>query len=162
MSGLTVTHDAVAALTGEVAVHGSSPAETGGFLLSRRESRTRLDLLALAGNAGIGRGRDVFKVSARAIERLFTWAGERDLLIAAQVHSHRGQAFLSPTDLRHGFAVEGFVTSVIPTYARPPVDPAAWGWWRYDEGHWQPAGAPVCVPGPAEVVRFDAGGVHGS
>jgi hypothetical protein len=162
MRSLSVTSDAVQALADEVAQCGSRPAETGGFLLCRENSDERLDIVALAGNAGIKRERDVFKVSGAAIERLFTWAGERELQIGAQVHSHRGRAFLSETDLRHGFAVEGFITSVIPTYMRPPREPAAWGWWCYRNGRWERGSAPVSVPGAAEVVRFDRAGVHAS
>jgi hypothetical protein len=155
VSGLSVSGDAVRHLSAEIARYGAKPAETGGFLMANAHTRERLAVLALAGQVGIDRGRDLFRVSSSAIERLFTWAGDHDLLIRAQVHSHRGRAFLSETDLRHGFAVEGFVTSVVPTYAHPPGDPGSWGWWSYDAGRWRALRGPRVAPGAAQVVRFD-------
>jgi hypothetical protein len=160
VTGMTVASEAAVRLVDEIARHGRGPAETGGFLLAQPADRDHLTVLALAGDRGIERGRDLFKVSGGAIERLFTWAGDRDLLIRAQVHSHRRGAFLSATDLRHGFAVEGFITAVVPTYSQPPRDPDDWAWWICNAGHWDRAGAPSLVPGAGVVVRFDADGVH--
>jgi hypothetical protein len=159
VSGLSVSRDAIRHLSTEIAVHGARPAETGGFLLAHANTRERLDVLALADQVGINRGRDLFRIRSSAIERLFTWAGDQDLLIRAQVHSHRGGAFLSETDLRHGFAVEGFITSVVPNYARPPDDPASWGWWSYSARRWRVLCPPSVAPGRARVVRFDQAGV---
>lgn len=159
MSGLSISDSAVSQLRADVARHAARPAETGGFLLARTDSRERLDVVALAGEAGVRRSRDVFRVSATAIERLFVWAADNELLIRAQVHSHRGNAFLSRTDLRHGFAVAGFITAVIPTYTDPPWNLSDWGWWFFDAGRWRAANGPTVSPGAARVVRFDEAGI---
>lgn len=160
MSGLSISAQVVGELTVEVALHGARGTETGGFLLARPHAPEHIDVLALAGAAGVRRGRELFVISAAAIERLFSWAGERELAIRAQVHSHRAAAFLSTTDLRHGFAVEGFISSVIPTYTNPPPDPVRWGWWRCDATRWTPIHGPRITSGTAVTVRFDEEGVH--
>jgi hypothetical protein len=162
MSALVITEQAVARLLADVRLHGARRVEAGAFLLAREIAPERLELVALAGERGIRRARDLFKVPGRAIERLFTWASDRDLMIRAQVHSHRRTAFLSPTDLRGGFSVDGFVTCVIPYYAEPPAEPEGWGWWEYGAGRWRTRTAPTPVAGEAEVVYFDTGGVHGA
>lgn len=162
MSDLSISTDLVAELTRDVAGHGALECETGGFLLAQREKSGEaghLDVLALARNSGIQRRRDLFVISATAIERLFTWAGEQELAIRAQVHSHRKQAFLSPTDERHGFAVERFITTVIPSYATPPIHPAQWGWWRYVGTRWTPTESPSVTRGTVVTVDFDEDGV---
>lgn len=161
MSALVITEQAVARLLADVRLHGGRPTEAGAFLLAPAGESERLELVALAGERGIHRARDLLKVSGSAIERLFSWAADRDLMIRAQVHSHRRTAYLSPTDLRGGFSVDGFVTCVIPHYAAPPAEPERWGWWEYGAGRWTTRAAPTAVAGDAEVVHFDAGGVHG-
>jgi hypothetical protein len=160
MSELSIGAQVVAELTGEVALHGAGNAETGGFLHSHSQARGHIDVLALADSAGVRRARDLFALSAAAIERLFSWAGERDLAIRAQVHSHRAAAILSTTDVRHGFAVEGFISAVIPDYRHPAPDPLRWGWWRCDAGRWTPIGGPRVARDTAVTVRFDEDGVR--
>jgi hypothetical protein len=159
MTAFSVARDAVLRLVAEVGEHGAVRVETGGFLLSRPTADGRHDILALAGEEGVRRSQDLFEVSGEAVERLFGWAAEQELRIGVQVHSHRQEAFLSRTDLRHGFTVEGFTTSVIPTYADPPRNPGSWGWWTCKAGEWKSTQPPAVVEGPAEVVRFDSGGV---
>jgi hypothetical protein len=75
--------------------------ETGAFLLSA-PGDDQVSVIAITGQAGIVRRPNLFAVSGKAIDRLFTWAEDRDLSIRAQLHSHRGAAFLSETDLLHG------------------------------------------------------------
>lgn len=160
MSALTLSDQALDTLLTETRAWGARPAETGAFLLSVPAAADRLVVIALAGSAGIRRERDLFLISGAALERLFSWAGERSLTVRAQIHSHRGHAFLSPTDLRGGFNVEGFTTAVIPRYADPPADPTAWGWWRYGVGGWRICAGPKPVRASAEVVVFDARGIR--
>ena len=145
------------ALLDDVRTWGARGAETGGFLLAAPNQA--ISILALAGTAGIMRRKDVFGVSPRALARLFSWAGDRGLHVAALAHSHRGPAFLSNTDLRHGFSVRGFTTTVVPYFAAPPQDPRRWGWWRCD-GEWRKADAPRVIAGDAAAIRFDEKGVH--
>jgi hypothetical protein len=153
-----------ASLHEDVARHGALDVETGMFLLARDEQEVAC--LALAGKRGITRRRDRFAASGKALARLFRYAAEQELTVVAQIHSHSGHAFLSPVDLRHGFAVEGFLTSVVPNYRHAPRDPAAWGWWQYTGGSWQPSAAyriddsaNSAAQTSASVISFDEDGI---
>jgi hypothetical protein len=144
-----------------VIAYGKLDVETGLFLLAPRGSDT-VTSVAFAGTRGVERRPDRFALSARAVSKLLRHLGEHDLLAAAQVHSHRGRAFLSQTDLDHGFSVEGFISAVIPHYDRPPSDPRGWGWWRYERGRWEPI-EPFSLSANASdvsAVIFDEDGVH--
>ena len=141
--------------------YGSLDVETGLFLLASRGSDT-VTSVALAGTRGVERHRGRFALTARAVSKLMRHLRQRDLIAAAQVHSHRGRAGLSRTDLGHGFSVEGFTSAVIPFYQRPSHDPQRWGWWRYRDGRWQPTEPLALNRSTAEVsaVVFDEDGVH--
>jgi hypothetical protein len=156
MTSVSITDGVCTSLLNDVRTWGARGVETGGFLLAHPNGP--ISILALAGNGGVARRRGLFSVSPRALARLFSWAGDRDLHVAAQAHSHGGRAFLSETDLRHGFSVAGFTTTVIPYFAAPPDDPRRWGWWRY-EGEWREAEAPAVISGNASVIRFDEEGI---
>lgn len=162
MSSLLITRDLVDALVAEIGVWGARHAETGGFLLAAEDRPDRANVLALAGQAGIVRRRDLFTVSGGAIERLFSWAGDAELRIRAQVHSHARGAFLSRTDLRHGFDVDGFITAVVPHFASPSVRPGDWGWWQRGSGRWQAQRAPDVIAGPVRIFHFDERGLRAS
>ncbi|WP_440305313.1 hypothetical protein [Jatrophihabitans sp.] len=45
----------------------------------------------------------------------------------AHLHSHQHHAFLSAIDRVGTIRVPGFIASVIPSFAAPPLDPADWG-----------------------------------
>jgi hypothetical protein len=160
VSGLVLCSGARDGVIAEVERYGALACETGGFLLTTAGTPERLAIAALADERGIDRRRGLFEVSGRAIERLFAWAGERELAIRAQVHSHGRRAFLSRTDVEHGFTVEGFTTAVVPWFAAPPADPARWGWWRCAGGDWLTADAPAVIEAAAEIVHFDEDGVR--
>jgi hypothetical protein len=153
--GLEITKGAVEAVVFEIITWGTEICETGAFMLSSEASPDRMATVALPGLAGVHRAHDGFKLSGAAIERLFTWAADSGFRIRAQMHSHRRHAFLSPTDLRYGFNVEGFITSVVPDYAAPPHDPADWGWWRYQRQGWDTARSPTVIDGGCTTVLFD-------
>jgi hypothetical protein len=140
MSTLAIPPAMALAIHAEVAHHGARDVETGMFLLAAPGVRT-VGTLALAGSAGV--------------TRLFSHARREQLEIVAQIHSHAGRAFLSEVDLRHGFAVEGFTTSVIPTYRRPPLDPASWGWWRHDGRGWKTVPPYTIGDDHATIIAFD-------
>jgi hypothetical protein len=161
MSGLQIHAGMVALLLDEVRRYGARSMETGAFLLSHADAADELELVALPGQSGVRRRANLFEISGEAIGRLFEWASESERSIRAQIHSHKRTAFLSRTDLKFGFNVEGFVTCVIPHYADPPKAPAGWGWWEYRHGSWQPRKAPVVVAGAAEAIEFDAEGLNG-
>lgn len=147
----------------DVAGYGLRGVETGMFLLGPRDG-SGVTTVAFAGTAGVTRRKDHFAVTGTALARLFRHADDHDLLVMAQVHSHGRAAFLSETDLRYGFAVEGFTTSVIPNYRCPSADPRVWGWWRYTSGCWVVA-APYVVAGSegeASRITFDEDGIHAS
>jgi hypothetical protein len=151
------------ALHADVRHHGRLDVETGMFLLTSPTTGA-ITTLALAGARGITRTRGQFAVTGAALARLFGHARSQQLQVVAQLHSHRGAAFLSPVDLQYGFAVEGFTTCVIPNYPRPSRDPAAWGWWQHTEGRWRPV-PPYSVSkngAIARVVIFDEDGVYAS
>lgn len=152
----------VADLVHEHVVHyGKLDVESGLFLLAARGSET-VTSVAFAGTRGVDRHWGRFAVSARAISKLLRHLGEQDLVAAAQVHSHRGRAGLSRTDLNHGFSVEGFTSAVIPYYRRPPHDPQGWGWWRYHDRRWQPIDPFPLNASATETsaMIFDEDGVH--
>jgi hypothetical protein len=112
--------------------------------------------LGLPASSGIGTSS---QSAARLSLRLFAHADERDLKVVAQFHSHRGQAYLSRSDLRHGFGVDGFTTTVVPYYESPPGDIAAWGWWTHQRG-WQPTAPPTIGSGSARTIHFDEDGIR--
>jgi hypothetical protein len=150
---------ALGRLTADIATYGAQKLETGAFLLAPAEQPDRLTVLALTDTRGIIRQRNHFRVAAEALERLFDWAEEHRLRVRTQVHSHAGSAVLSQTDRTHGLNVPGFTTTIVPCFADPPRTPAAWGWWRYEDGDWR-AVAPAAVNAhPVSIVRFDTGGV---
>jgi hypothetical protein len=160
MRGLLMPRGATHAIVTEVCRYGAEHCETGGFLLACAATPDQVAIVALTGEEGIERRRGLLEVSAGALERLFTWAGERELKIAAQFHSHGRTAFLSDADIDHGFTVEGFTTSVVPWFADPPREPDAWGWWRCTGGEWVETDPPTTVDAANETVYFDEGGVY--
>jgi proteasome lid subunit RPN8/RPN11 len=154
MSTPAIPTSILRAIHAEVAHHGAREAETGMFLLAP-PGATTVDTLALAGTIGVTRSRGQFALTGKALNRLFAYARAQQLEILAQIHSHAGPAFLSEVDLRHGFAVEGFTTSVIPTYRRPPLYPAGWGWWRHDGCRWRTVTPYPSVDGNGTIIAFD-------
>ncbi len=151
----------VRAIIDEVESFGRQNLETGGFLMMGREETTA-STIAVTGASGIVRRHNLFQISARALDRLFTYATERDLWIPIQFHSHGISAFLSKADETYGLCVEGFVSTVIPHFFAPPTDMSAWGWWQYTGGHWLDFEAAHQVPGEIMVIRFDEDGIRGS
>jgi hypothetical protein len=139
--------------------YGQHDVESGGFLLGPYDTAT-VTVLALAEGVGIERSRVFFRVSGRAIDRLFNFAEAEELRVWAQVHAHPRGSFLSETDERDGFRVDGFISGVIPDFAAPPREPASWGWWTFTGGMWREAVAPSIAAAPARVVTFDETGVR--
>jgi len=146
-------------LEDHVRCYGRIDVESGGFLLGPYESPT-ITVLALAEGVGVERSRGCFRVSGRAIERLFDFADAQGLRVWAQVHAHPRESFLSETDERDGFRVEGFLSGVIPNFAAPPRQPQQWRWWIFTDGTWQAVAAPSAAPAPGRVVTFDEAGVQ--
>lgn len=157
---LTIVSAAIETVVADVRRFGAGNVETGGFLLAPVETET-ITAVALAGEIGIVRRRDLFQISDLALDRLFAYADESDLWIPAQFHSHGLVAELSRCDIEHGLAVEDFVSTIVPWYADPPVDAAAWGWWRYGS-RWTRLGPPAILPRASVTVVFDEDGVRGS
>jgi hypothetical protein len=144
-----------------ITTYGELDVETGLFLAAPRGSGTATTV-AFAGSRGVERHCGLLALSGRAISQLLRFLAEHDLVALTQVHSHRGPAGLSRTDLAHGFSVEGFTSAVIPHYRRPAHDPGEWGWWRYQAGRWRDT-APFALTGDAPsitAVSFDEDGVH--
>ncbi len=151
---------AVAAIAKDVQVYGHRGLETGGFLLLSRDADV-VSTVAFAGDEGIVRQRNLFQISERALDRLFTFADDRDLWVPVQFHSHGAGAFLSLTDADHGLRAEGFTSAVIPGYRDPPTDIHQWGWWRFTAGRWGRVSGACVGDGLVELVRFDEVGVRG-
>ncbi len=156
---LLLPDSAVDRLIDEIKVFGVEDLETGAFLLAPATAPDRIRVVALAGHQGITRRPDQFIVAGAALERLFGWAEDHQLRVRAQLHSHRGPAFLSHTDRSHGLNVPGFLATIVPCFAAPPRTPSAWGWWRYDS-IWRPTAPSASNAQPASIVRFDEGGVR--
>jgi len=132
--------------------------ETGGFIIANDcgESVT----LALAGQRGIERAWNLFRVSSGGIATLFDWVAQRGLTVSAQWHSHRRDAFLSEVDIRYGFNVTDFRTCVVPNYASPSDDPTQWGWWTFDGHRWRDTNPPTSCNTPFNIVTFEEGEIH--
>lgn len=138
---------------------GTELVETGGFILGRPGSGAGT-VLALTGDSDVDRQKHLFHVGGLALATLFDWAEERELSVLAQWHTHRYKAFLSDTDLEHGFNVRGFHTSVVPDYETASPDPADWGWWTYTGDEWTPAAAPAVGNAAFLTITFEKGRVH--
>lgn len=159
MTGLEVPAAALARLLADVVRFGDNGLETGAMLLSSRRDR-HADVLALCGEHGIERRADQFVISGAALAQLFDWTDEAGARVVAQVHSHGGLARMSPTDRRFGLTVEGFTSAIVPHFGRPPNDPAAWGWWRFQDQVWVPSDPGSAVAAPSRTVIFDEEGVR--
>ncbi len=159
-SCLIVPSVVAARLCDDVGRYGQNGVETGGFLLTKPGS-DMTHVVALAGAVGIIRQYGLFVITRPAFDAVFTWAEENDLRVRALVHSHAKEAFLSPTDRRGGLLVNGFASAVIPNFADPPRDPAAWRWWVY-ASDWIPASPPLTedTATKADIVIFDGDGVR--
>jgi len=159
MSHFTLPADMGPAIATVVRASGEDVVETGGFVLAEADS-THGTVLALAGDKGIDRTWGIFQVSGEALGTLFEWADDRDLTVLAQWHSHRREAFLSKTDLEHGFNVPGFRTAVVPHFEAPSSDPTQWGWWTFDGTRWVEFAGPACGASGFRVISFEEGRVH--
>ena len=158
-SMLILPRAAVEAITRDVRGYGRRELETGGFLLLPIDADI-VSMVALAGEHGVVRRRDSFQISERALDRLFTFADDRDLWAPIQFHSHEAGAFLSRIDVDHGLRVEGFTSVVVPAYRDPPTDIRLWGWWRFTQGRWARTNGARVADCAVELVRFDEEGVH--
>ncbi|MGE3449036.1 MAG: hypothetical protein AB7H92_15820 [Microbacteriaceae bacterium] len=146
------------AVVAHVHSHGQTGVESGGFLVN--DDTGRVVVVACAGTTGISRSWGLFRISGAALDRLFTWCEDRDQTIGAMFHSHEHMAFLSMTDREHGLNVRGMTSVVLPSFAKPPSDPAAWAWFVYDGSDWVPLDPwPLSSTG-VSVVTFDEDGVH--
>ena len=156
---LIIATSILAPLQEHVRAWGRQDKEAGGFLLGSHDAPS-VDILALAEGPGVERSRGLFRVSGKALDRLFAWAEENDCRVWAQVHSHPRGSFLSDTDETYGFRVEGFISAVIPDYATPPLQPETWGWWTFAGGVWRSVSAAGTVERPARIITFDEDGVR--
>ena len=161
MGQFTVPTDMSATIASVAQITGGQLVETGGFLLGAVNT-TDATGLALTGDAGIERRKDLFQVSGLALSVLFEWADDHGMTVIAQWHSHRLGAFLSPTDLKYGLNVRDFHTSVIPHYQNPSRDPADWGWWTYNGTSWAVSAPPRSTSSAFRTITFEEGRVHES
>lgn len=156
---LTIPTSILEPLQQHVRAWGQKDNEAGGFLLGPHDAPS-IDILAFAEGAGVERSRGLFRVSGKALDRLFAWAEDHDRRVWAQVHSHPRGSFLSHTDETYGFRVEGFISAVIPDYATPPLRPETWGWWTFEAGDWRSVAAPARSDLSSRVITFDEEGVR--
>lgn len=150
----------VDAVVNETRAYGARNLETGGFLTATTNSDD-ITGVAVAGTTGIERRADLFQISERALDRLFSYADEKGLWMPVQFHSHHFGAGMSLTDALHGLRVEGFISTILPRFANPPDEVSQWGWWQFTDGEWL-SFPPISIdrqePGP--VVVFDEDGVR--
>lgn len=151
---------ALAPIAEHVRHYGAKGVETSAFLLAPENAPSRIVVVAFSGERGVTRRPDLFHVSGRALEQLFTWADDAHMRVRAQVHSHRREALLSRTDKKHGLSVRGFTSGVIPNFVDPPRDPGGWGWWRFDGGRWLPVAAAPLVNDEVRLIAFDEDGIR--
>jgi hypothetical protein len=150
----------VHAVVAETRVYGARNLETGGFLTAPTNSDD-ISGVVVAGTTGIERRADLFQISERALDRLFSYADDKRLWMPVQFHSHRFGSGMSLTDELHGLRVEGFISTILPRFANPPGDGSQWGWWQFMDGEWRPF-PPISIDrqesGP--VLVFDEDGVR--
>jgi hypothetical protein len=159
LSPFTIRDEVIVAVVDETARYGSTRLETGGFLFAQRGSE-EICGAAMAGDSGILRRHNVFQISERALDRLFTYASDNDLWLPIQFHSHEFGAGMSETDALHGLRAEGFISTILPGFACPTASLTAWGWWQFLSGDWRICPAAIEVAGgPDLLVTFDEGGV---
>jgi hypothetical protein len=154
-----ISASVVQAICEDIATWGRRGVETGGFVLTRGDTRLG-DLLVACGTAGIIRRPDQLVISGEALAVLFDYATEHELVVACQVHSHQYGPRMSPTDQRFGLTVEGFTSVIVPRWSAPSTDPREWGWWRFTEGRWVLTGAPRSIDATSAVMIFDEQGVR--
>lgn len=143
----------------EVFRWGALGAETGAFLLRPRKGLSLPGVVALAGLSGVERRVDQFAMSGACMDRLSEWAEENEYRIAAQVHSHLDEAFLSPIDRVGGLRMEGFISGVVPNFAEPDPFSGSWGWWTFRDGDWRTRESRDVIDEEVTVLVFDEGGV---
>lgn len=146
-----------AAIQEHVRAWGEIDRETGAFLLKTYDSE--VDMIGWPLVAGVVRNRGQFAVSGIALAQLFEWCSDQELQIAALLHSHKYEAFLSPVDLEYGFAAEGFLSTIVPDYATPSANPAEWGWWSFHDDTWNEVAPLEVVDRTFKGISFDEGGV---
>jgi len=146
-------------VSADVRLYGRRNLETGGFLLMNRDA-SAISAVALGGDAGIVRRRNLFQISGLALAQLFTYLDREGLWAPIQYHSHANGAFLSSTDEAHGLCVEGFVSAVGRNFAQASDELTKWGWWRFTDGEWTSIKAATYGSGPAAAVKFDEDGVR--
>ena len=161
MPSLVLPDAAIAAIVNDIHVFGEVGVETGAWLLASEDDPNRIRHVALLGDAGIVRRPDQLIVSGKAIAIMFGWAVVERLVVRAQVHSHGREAFMSETDRRFGFTVEGFIAAIVPFARIASSRPDAWRWWAFHDGRWSSTDPAVVCDGEVRVVRFDEAGVHG-
>ncbi len=143
----------------DVRRYGRRNLETGGFLLMSRDAGV-ISVVALAGDIGIVRRRNLFEISGLALAHLFTYLDREGLWAPIQYHSHANGASLSSTDESHGLCAEGFVSAVVPNFAQASDELTKWGWWRFTDGEWVSIKAATYGSGPAAAVTFDEDSVR--
>ena len=159
MSGFRLSNLAGEIIASEVVRWGALGVETGAFLLCPRKGLSLPSVVALAGLSGVQRHVDQFTLSGVCIDLLSEWAEENDYRIAAQVHSHLDEAFLSSIDRVGGLRMEGFISGVVPNFAEPDPFPGSWGWWTFTDGDWRTRQLPDVIDEEVTVLVFDEGGV---
>lgn len=80
--------------------------------------------------------RDWMSVTAQGRLEVVAYLREDDLLVAADVHTHPAEAFLSPVDAAHPYSARpGHLAVVVPSFARGPVG-AGWRAYELDGRRW--------------------------
>jgi proteasome lid subunit RPN8/RPN11 len=150
----------VSAIVADVRTWGSYGLETGAVLLTS-PGDDAVGVVALAGTSGVIRRPGLFVLTHKVIDTLFTYAEDRGLQARAQVHSHRGRAFLSKTDREGNIRLPGFIASVVPRFQAPSDRLEDWGWWTFARGDWEPTacGQVDHDAADATVVTVDAEGI---
>lgn len=161
MTKLLLPDGAIEPLIEHVSDYGRTDVETGALLMCDLRSNA-VRAVAMTGDHGVTRKYGLFVLSMRVIDSAFSYAEGHGLQVRAQVHSHAGAAFLSPTDKGGNLNMQGFIAAVIPHFRRPPSDPASWGWWTFDDGAWRASEA-ACTDRTlpsATIVTVDAEGAY--
>ena len=131
---ILIAADCLAALRAALRLSQERRHEGVAYLLGRTDGTTVLAVSVFAPNARTTAGS--FHVDARSMAACASLAGQYELQIVAQVHTHPGSAYHSDGDVEGAkILYPGFASIVLPVYGAhlPSFEGAAAYMWRADK-----------------------------
>ena len=103
--------------------------EGGALWLGRRAEEAVVKTIVLPGGKGVTERPGFWQLSTEVYGQVGTWASQREEVLLALVHSHRGpeDVWLSATDQFATVHVIDFLSIVVGAYGKV-ADPTRWGY----------------------------------